>query len=51
MKNKQFKPLYEAPSMEVQHIEAEAILCLSNTSGQNEGFEDYGTDYTFTFTM
>ena len=51
MKLKQRKSSYEVPEIDVQHFEAEGILCVSTAEGQNEAYEDYEKEYTFTFTM
>ena len=51
MKLKQLKSSYEAPAADIQLFEAEGFLCISRASGQNESFDDYEKDYTFTFIM
>ena len=51
MKLKQLKSSYEAPVADIRLIEVEGLLCTSTASGQNESFDDYEKDYTFTFIM
>ena len=49
MKNKTFKPSYEAPQMDVQTLEAEGILCISSGRGVNESYEELDKEYNFTW--
>lgn len=51
MKLKSLKSSYEAPKADIQLLEVEGTLCSSSASGQNEAYDDYEKEYTFTFTM
>ena len=50
MKHKTLKSSYEAPTVEVQNVLVEGILCYSFATGQNEPFDDLENDYEFDFT-